>query len=315
MNSEAISQKQDFESILKFENSQTGVNLQGWEGGPLETIHFDSTIVYTGKGAARLERDENSPNQFTTITKRLPIDFGGKTFELRGFLRTESVSGFVGLWMREDGPGGAVQFDNMQNRQLKGTTDWTEYTISLPLDKKANTVYFGVLLSGEGKVWIDDLQLLIDGKSIDKAPKRIIEPTVLDTDQEFTSGSGIKISSLTKTQIEHLAILGKLWGFLKYHHPRIAAGNLHWDFEMLRVLQDALEAEDQVQMQQTMTEWVASIGVPESCKPCAKEPKNIHLAPSIKWIRIMTNLARDSQISYNIFTQIAFLVISSSMYR
>ncbi len=284
LNSEAISQEPNFESIMKFENSQTGVNLQGWGGGPLETIHYDSIVVYAGKGAARLERDANSPNPFSSISKRLPIDFDGKTIELHGFLRTESVSGFVGLWMREDGPSGGVQFDNMQNRQLKGTTDWTEYTISLPLDKKAKTVDFGVLLSGEGKVWIDDLQLLIDGKSIDKAPKRIVEQTVLDTDQEFTSGSDIRISSLTKIQIEHLEILGKVWGFLKYHHPRIAAGNFHWDFELLRVLQDVLEAEDRIQMQQTMTEWVASFGVPESCKPCAKELENTHLLPPIKWI-------------------------------
>ena len=37
------------------------------------------------------------------MTKRLPIDFDGEWIELRGFLRTEDVSGYTGLWMREDG--------------------------------------------------------------------------------------------------------------------------------------------------------------------------------------------------------------------
>jgi len=285
LNIEAVSQEQNAKSIFKFEYNQTEAILQDWGGGPWETIHFDSTIVYSGKGAARLERDANSPNPFTTITKQIPIDFEGKTIEYHGFLRTESVSGFVGLWMREDGPAGAVQFDNMQSKQLKGTTNWTEYTISLPLDTRAKTLYFGVLLSGEGKVWIDDLNLLVDGKSIDEAPKRIIEPTVLDTDQEFNTGSGIEINTLTKTQIENLAILGKVWGFLKYHHPQIATGNFHWDFEMLRVLNDVLETEDPSQLQNTLSEWVAGIGVPESCEPCATVPENLHLSPPVGWIR------------------------------
>jgi hypothetical protein len=285
LNLEAVSQELDSKSIFKFEYSQPGAFVQDWGGGPSETIHFDSTIVYTGKGAVRLERDAKSPNPFTTITKRIPIDFEGKTIEFSGFLRTASVSGFVGLWMREDGPAGTVQFDNMQSKQLKGTTNWTEYTISLPLDTKAKTLYFGVLLSGEGKVWIDDLNLLVDGKSIDEAPERIIEPTALDTDQEFNTGSGININSLTGTQIENLVIFGKVWGFLKYHHPQIANGNLHWDFEMFRLLQDVLDTESPSHLQKILTARVASIGVPESCDPCATEPENLHLSPPVGWIK------------------------------
>ena|SRR5271166_1808714 len=39
----------------------------------------------------------NSPSNFSTITKSIPMDFSGTTIELRGFLRTEDVSDFVGL--------------------------------------------------------------------------------------------------------------------------------------------------------------------------------------------------------------------------
>lgn len=285
LNIEAVSQEQDSRSIFKFEYSQARALDQDWGGGPSETIYYDSTIVYTGKGAARLERDANSPNPFTTITKRIPIDFEGRTIELSGFLRTDSVSGFVGLWMREDGPAGAVQFDNMQSKQLKGTTDWTEYTISLPLDERAKTLYFGVLLSGEGKVWIDDMSLLVDGKSINEAQERIIEPTVLDTDQEFNAGSGINIKALTGTQIQNLVIFGKVWGFLKYHHPHIADGNLHWDFEMFRLLPEVLDIDDPSHLEEILTAWLAGIGVPESCDPCASEPENLHLSSPVGWIK------------------------------
>ena len=61
------------------------------------------------------------------------MDFSGKSIELRGFMRTENVTEFAGLWMREDGDVPTLQFDNMQSRQIKGTTDWTEYSIVLPI--------------------------------------------------------------------------------------------------------------------------------------------------------------------------------------
>jgi hypothetical protein len=285
LNIEAIPQEQDSKSIFTFEYTQPGAFLQGWQGGPSETIHLDSTVVYTGKGAVRLERDANSPNPITTITRRIPIDFEGKTIDFSGFLRTDSVSGFVGLWMREDGPAGTYQFDNMQSKQLEGTTDWTEYTISLPLDTRAKTLYFGVLLSGEGRVWIDDLSLLVDGKSINEAPERIIEPTVLDNDQEFNGGSGININTLTGNQIENLLIFGKVWGFLKYHHPQIAKGNLHWDFEMFRLLQNVLDADNPSHLQKILIAWVDGIRMPESCDPCANEPEDLHLSPPVGWIK------------------------------
>ena len=283
--STTLAQEQDFESILRFEGVREGATLRGWGGGPAETIHFDGTVVHGGSGAARLERDAGSPSNFSTITKRVSIDFGGQWLELRGFLRTEGVSEYAGLWLREDGPGGVLQFDNMQNRGVRGTTDWTEYTIRLPLDEKARTLFFGVLVAGEGKVWADDLQLLVDGKPITQAPKQAIKTTILDTDQEFVAGSGITVSSLTESQIEHVAVLGMVWGFLKYHHPRVAAGELHWDFELFRVLPEILDAADRNARNRTLAQWVDQLGVPQSCDPCAKPPKDAHLLPELDWIQ------------------------------
>lgn len=279
----APAQERDFESILRFEGG--GATLRGWGGGPAGTIHFDSTVVHGGRGAARLEREPRSSGSFSTITKRIPIDFDGEWLELRGFLCSEEVSGFTGLWMREDGPSGVLQFDNMQNRGVRGTTGWTEYSIRLPLDPNARDLFFGVLLAGEGKAWADDLQLLVDGKSLALAPKRAVEPTILDTDHEFDAGSGITVSSPTKDQIEHMAVLGMIWGFLKYHHPRVAGGELHWDYELFRVLPEVLEAADRNACNRVLSKWINELGVPEDCDLCAQVPKDVHLLPSLDWLR------------------------------
>ena len=169
--SAAFAQEQDLESILRFEfeGTEKGETLRGWGGGPAVTIHFDSTIVHGGSGAARLERDADSPMGGSIIMKQIEIDFSGQWIELRGFLRTEGVNRPAGLWMRQDGPSGQLQFINMWGQGLLGTTGWTEYTIRLPLDENARDLIFGVLVSGEGTIWADDLRLLVDGKPIQQA--------------------------------------------------------------------------------------------------------------------------------------------------
>ena len=85
---------------------------------------------------------------FSTLTQVIPIDFAGRTIEWRGFIKTENVSDFVALWLREDGATGVVAFATMQGLGVNGTADWTQYSITLPWDNEARQLYFGFLLSG-----------------------------------------------------------------------------------------------------------------------------------------------------------------------
>ncbi|MGA2185057.1 MAG: S41 family peptidase [Bryobacteraceae bacterium] len=271
--------------ILNFEAGPTGGAPHGWGGGPRETIFADDKIVHGGKWAARLERDASSANTFSTITIGIPVDFTGTRIELRGFLKTEDVSDFAGLWMREDGDSGVVAFDNMQSRHVKGTHEWAEYSIALPLSSEAKQLVFGVLSAGTGKTWADDLQLLVDGKPIWDVPK--VEPpkTALDLDHEFDHGSGIAVNDLSKTQIDNLATLGKIWGFLKYHHPAIVSGQHHWDYDLLRVLQQVLSATDRAAANAAVHKWIAALGAVDECTECARlSERDLYMKPELDWI-------------------------------
>src|SRR5262249_18357788 len=128
--------------ILNFEIDQNGTSPRGWGGGPAGTIFLDSDVFHNGRWSARLERTTSSPEMFSTMTRGIPIDFRGSTVEYRGFLRTENVNGFTGLWLREDGTGGPVAFDNMQQRGINGTRGWTEYSTTLPLHREARQLFF-----------------------------------------------------------------------------------------------------------------------------------------------------------------------------
>jgi len=222
------------------------------------------------------------------------MDFAGTTIEWRGFLRSEGVSDYLGLWMREDGDTPGLAFDNMQQRQVKGTNDWMEYSITLPVHRDAKQLYFGVLIAGTGKVWADDLRLLVDGKPIWEAPKMERPKTAIDLDHEFDGGSGIVLSKLTNTQIENLALLGKVWGFLKYHHQSVTAGKRHWDYELFRVLPKLLAAADREAGKAAVRDWIRGMGDVPACSACVTlRDANLHLSPEVGWIGHEPVVGRD----------------------
>lgn len=277
--------QEDLEAILRFEVTHPGPTPQGWGGGPPGTVALDDQIVHEGQWAAHLTRDESSPSTFSTLTRRIPVDFAGEKIQLSGWLRSEDVDGFFGLWMREDGPSGSVQFENMQKQGLHGTTGWTRYEIELPLDPDARELYFGALMAGQGQLWIDDLELRVDDAPLAEASTKPIVTTVLDRDQEFDRGSGIEIDRLSPEQIENLALTGRIWGFLKYHHPRITAGELHWDFELFRLLPGLLRVDTPEQRNQLLADWVDALGIPPACERCADAPSDTAaLRPDLDWL-------------------------------
>jgi len=273
----------DADPLLSFEGSRDGSLPAGWSGGPEGTLFVDDKVVHGGAWAGRIERTAESAGEFSTFTSSIPLDFAGKTIELRGYLRAENVKDWAGLWLREDGTFGSVAFDNM-HRAVRGTTAWAEYTIRLPVDPAGVRVFFGALLAGEGKLWVDDLQLLVDGKPVQSAPKVERAKTVLDNDHEFDAGSKVTIETLTPVQTANLVTLGKVWGFLKYHHPKVVSGAVHWDYELFRVMPRVLAASDSAGAQQAMGEWVKGLGDIAACDPCASLPDDLAIRPDLGWI-------------------------------
>ncbi|GJQ29209.1 MAG: hypothetical protein HBSAPP03_10930 [Phycisphaerae bacterium] len=85
----------------------------------------------------------------------------GKRVTLSGLIRTAKVAGYAGLWWRADGPRGALAFNNMQDRGIRGDSPWArhEFTLDIPDDTQA--IYFGMLLVDAGEAWFDDLSISI----------------------------------------------------------------------------------------------------------------------------------------------------------
>jgi hypothetical protein len=152
---------------LNFENFENDLPSQ-WTtfGGSTAKISADAEEKQEGKTSVLFDAKENSG--FKALMYTLPENYAGKKITLSGYIKTENISdGFAGLWLRIDPE---IAFDNMEKVNLKGTNDWKKYEVTLDMSpENTKKIVFGALLSGTGKMWVDNLKITIDGKDIKDA--------------------------------------------------------------------------------------------------------------------------------------------------
>ena len=270
-----------------------------WGSYPVGT---DEETVKSGETSAWVASGENG-GSFGSIAYRLPANYEGEEIRLEGYIKTEAVEeGFAGLLLRIDGNGGALEFDNMQKQNLNGTNDWKQYSINLPFPEEAENIYVGGLLSGKGKAWFDGFRLTIDGKDVQtlKTSEKKVFPA--DLDKEFDTGSKINIPELNEPLINDLALLGRVWGFLKYHHPEVAKGNYNWDYELFRILPKYLKTKNSSERDQLLVNWIDELGEVEACQNCKKTSPNLFKKADHSWMKeynIGMNLREKLEHVYN----------------
>jgi len=170
----------------KRENSK----LKGWiltgDSPDAYEIDLDPTTKHNGKGSGTI-RSISSPTGFGTLMQQSsPAAYLGKRVRLSAFVKAEGVEKWAGLWMRLDTDArSTVSFDNMEDRPIKGTVDWRKYEVVLDVPSNATNLAFGVLITGAGHVWIDDLKFEEVGSTVPTTGTKsgIQGPTNLDFEQ------------------------------------------------------------------------------------------------------------------------------------
>ncbi|TDW49964.1 C-terminal processing protease CtpA/Prc [Flavobacterium sp. 270] len=72
--------------------------------------------------------------------------------------------------------------------------------------------------------------------------------------------SQIVLSNPKITETEKLTATCKIWGFLKYYHPKVAKGDFNWDQQLLDVLPKIEQAQTKEEFSLIMTNWIDSLG-------------------------------------------------------
>lgn len=107
----------------------------------------------------------------------------GKRLRLSAWMKTADANNAgAHLWFRIDGANNQMLgFDNMDPRPVKGTTDWTLYSLVLDVPSGASALAYGFFVGGTGQAWVSDFKIeevgtdvpttnLSTGRSLPKQP-------------------------------------------------------------------------------------------------------------------------------------------------
>jgi C-terminal processing protease CtpA/Prc len=100
----------------------------------------------------------------------------------------------------------------------------------------------------------------------------------------------VKNLKVDGNKVEDLIQLGKIWGFLKYFHPSIAAGVYNWDLELFKFIPTYL-ANNKESKNEIIMKWINSFGLIPTCTKCTDSIYNkATYKNSLVWIYDKTKL-------------------------
>ncbi len=134
----------------------------GWLArGNLEDydVKIDADVKHVGAKSGAVISKAVQPNDVGGLVQRFKADeYRGKRIRISAYIKAENIEGAARMWARVDGQTTTV-LDNMDDRLIKGSREWTLYDIVLDVPSDALKVNLGLSLRGAGKVWLDDMRV------------------------------------------------------------------------------------------------------------------------------------------------------------
>jgi hypothetical protein len=138
-----------------------------------------SAVSLRSTGGKSVFLTEPAPaNPFGTLMQTIASDaYAGKRLRLTATVSADGVLGWAGLWMRVDGARGkTLGFDNMEKHPIKGSTDPKKYSVVLDVPANAQSVSYGILLTGAGAVTLWGVRVETVGKDVPTTSGPVEEP-------------------------------------------------------------------------------------------------------------------------------------------
>lgn len=85
---------------------------------------------------------------------------------------------------------------------------------------------------------------------------------------------------------QKLESLCKVWGFLKYYHPRVAKGNINWDEQLIKKINEVENIHDKTALNSLYSAWIDSLGKVDECKECLQTDNKTYFLKNfdLSWI-------------------------------
>ena len=106
----------------------------------------------------------------------------------------------------------------------------------------------------------------------------------LSSEHVLDQNSHLDAFALSKIPVADLQLVGQMWGFLKYYHPRVRKGDYNFDEELFRVLSQLTNAKDKKERNEILCLWIKGLGSVKAGKREAISEERIKLRPDFTWL-------------------------------
>ncbi|MBC8984614.1 hypothetical protein H9X96_02365 [Pedobacter sp. N36a] len=183
----ALSLNLDFENVADVNYSPASWIKYG-EG---HSVKIDFSEKYGGSSSLLIKSKDNrlEKDSMALVLNRIESLFKGDIVELSGYLKLDHVEGRSGLVLVINGKNGPLVAEEMKDVNLNGTNSWKKYSIRLKLPDSVVSIDFGLYQIGKGRLWADNLKLLIDNQDI-SLPMAILKDSNVSTVKQGVISSG-----------------------------------------------------------------------------------------------------------------------------
>ncbi len=141
----------------------TGWYKNGTNNAAAYLAGVDHIQTHAGQPSAYVKSNQSAIEGFGGMMQMCSAEnFLGKRLRFSAWMKTENVGeGGAHLWLRVDGKerNEMLQFDNMNNRAVKGTTDWQQYSVVLDVPANSAALAYGFFVHGLGQAWISGVKI------------------------------------------------------------------------------------------------------------------------------------------------------------
>jgi hypothetical protein len=168
----------------------TGWQMTGSKPADYDT-GTDPEATYMGQASVRMKSLKPAIEGFGSMAQGISASqYQGKRIRFSANVRAldiEDAHGGAGLWVRVDKGTAPVAFDNMQKREIKGTSAWRRYDVVLDVPRDATGIFFGILMGGIGTVWVNGAKFEVVDTSVPVTDLMLKQPSTSDgpTNLEF----------------------------------------------------------------------------------------------------------------------------------
>lgn len=144
----------DFEAAASRDGRPSGWSIFQHAGDKSYAFVVDPAVTHGGKQSVRIENV--GPEPYGTLAQRVPAAaLAGQTVRFSLWLKTRDCDG-RGVSLLANSDSGS---ERARGEKIRGTTDWTRHSVTLPVPAGAAMLRVGVTLEGKGTVWVDDAEL------------------------------------------------------------------------------------------------------------------------------------------------------------